>query len=144
MTRPRRLMGTPVTPSEETATAYVSWYGKGRHQAWQTPSGFFADLHDEFRFDLDGAASDENALLPEASTLTSPVPWTGRRVFCNPPWSDIASFLEYAPSAELAVFLVPARTNARWFHRAMDLGAEIIAMFIQGWLRDAGLIEDTR
>lgn len=28
-----------------------------------------------------------------------------------------------APAAELAVFLVPARPNARWFHHALKLGA---------------------
>lgn len=106
-------------------TAYVGWYGKGRYQAWQTPPDMFAKLHARYRFNLDGAASPDNALLLDASTADSPVPWTGRRVFCNPPWSDIASFLEYAPSAELAVFLVPARTNARWFHRALELGARV-------------------
>ena len=107
------------------ATTYVEWYGKARHQDWQTPPELFAGFHSEFQFDLDGAASDGNGLLPSASTMETPIPWTGRRVFCNPPWSDIASFLEYAPQAELAVFLVPARTNARWFHRALELGARV-------------------
>lgn len=44
-------------------------------------------------------------------------------MFCNPPWSNIAAFIEQAPQAELAVFLVPARTNVGWFHRALELGA---------------------
>ncbi len=106
-------------------TAYVDWYGKGRSQDWQTPPSFFQELHDEFRFDLDGAASPDNALLPEASTTSRPIAWHGRRVFCNPPWSDIPPFIEFAVFAELAVLLVPARTNARWFHRALDLGADV-------------------
>jgi hypothetical protein len=111
-------------------SVYVQWYGKARHQDWQTPPDFFAQLDNKYGFDLDGAASTENALLPDASTVEAQIPWTGRRVFCNPPWSDIASFLEYGPHAELAVFLVPARTNARWFHRALALGARV--EFFQG------------
>lgn len=105
--------------------SYIDWYGKGRYQAWQTPPDLFNKLHREYKFNLDGAASEENRLLPEASTVDQPISWRGRRVFCNPPWSDIASFVELAVFAELAVLLVPARTNARWFHRALALGAEV-------------------
>ncbi len=114
-------------------TTYVDWYAGDRVQEWQTPPDFFQSLHERFHFDLDGAASDENSLLPEGSTIESPVPWTGRRVFCNPPWSNIPPFIEYASLAELAVLLVPARTNARWFHRAVELGAEV--EFFKGKLK---------
>jgi len=103
--------------------AYVEWYGKSRHQNWRTPRSLFAELHAEFRFTLDGASEPGNGLLPLASTAQDPVAWDGHRVFCNPPWSNIAAFVELAPKAELAVFLVPARTNVRWFHRALALGA---------------------
>jgi len=104
---------------------YVGWYGKPRRQDWQTPLSLFRPLHEEFRFTLDGAAEDGNALLTTASTPERPVSWEGHRVFCNPPWSAIAKFIEQAPSADLAVLLVPARTNARWFHRAIELGAKV-------------------
>jgi len=83
---------------------------------------FFERLHARFMFTMDGAASEDNALLPLFSTAEYPQPWKGRRVFCNPPWGSIPQFLEYAPEAELAVFLVPARVNAKWFHRALELG----------------------
>lgn len=106
-------------------TAYVDWYGKERAQNWRTPALLFDPLHAEFAFDLDGAADDGNALLPEASTPTHPRDWAGRRVFCNPPWSNIKPFVELAATAEVAVLLVPARTNARWFHRALELGASV-------------------
>lgn len=108
-----------------TATGYVSWYRGQRLQVWRTPPDFFHSLHDEYHFTLDGAADNGNALLPRASTPTDPRPWIGERVFCNPPWSDIPPFVETAPSADLAVLLVPARTNCRWFHRALDLGATV-------------------
>jgi hypothetical protein len=105
------------------STRYVEWYGRARHQDWRTPRALFDELDAEFRFDLDGASSNGNALCAEGSTVERPIPWDGRRVFCNPPWSDIPPFVEYAARAEVAVLLVPARTNARWFHRALELGA---------------------
>lgn len=93
-----------------------------RDQAIRTPRPFFAALHLEYQFTLDGASSDENALLPRHSTKEAPLPWDGERVFCNPPWANVGPFLELAPAAELAVFLVPARVNSRWFHRGLALG----------------------
>ncbi len=104
---------------------YVGWYGKARRQDWQTPMSIFGPLHAEYGFTLDGAAEDDNALLNVASTPERPLSWQGHRVFCNPPWSAIAPFVEQATEADLAVLLVPARTNARWFHRAIELGAQV-------------------
>ena len=109
---------------------YIDWYGKGRHQNWRTPRSLFDALHAEFGFTLDGASEPGNGLLPLASTAENPVSWRGHRVFCNPPWSNIRPFVEQAPGADLAVFLVPARTNVAWFHRAIALGAE--PRFFQG------------
>jgi hypothetical protein len=112
---------------------YVSWYGGDRDQALTTPRVFFERWHAKFAFTLDGAADEGNGLLPRASTWRDPVSWKGERVFCNPPWSNIPRFVELAPDADLALLLVPARTNARWFHRALALGAQPI--FWQGKLR---------
>jgi hypothetical protein len=85
----------------------------------------FEDLNAEYGFTLDGAALAENALLPRYSTAIEPRSWRGERVFCNPPWSNIAPFIELAQDAELAVLLVPARVNSRWFHRALELRAKV-------------------
>ena len=104
---------------------YTAWYGKGRAQDWRTPQELFNKLNQQYNFTLDGAASNDNALLPKASTQDCPVPWTGERVFCNPPWSDIASFIPLAAQAEMAVLLVPARPNAKWFHAALASGARV-------------------
>lgn len=103
---------------------YVDWYAGGRRQNWRTPPELFDPWHDVYDFTLDGAAEPGNSLLERASTMESPLPWDGERVFCNPPWSNILPFVELAPSADVAVLLVPARTNSRWFHRALDLGAK--------------------
>lgn len=103
--------------------AYVGWYGHGRRQNWTTPRSLFDPLHAEFGFTMDGASEPGNGLLPKASTVENLLPWEGERVFCNPPWSNIPPFIELASAAEVAVLLVPARTNAGWFHRALELGA---------------------
>jgi hypothetical protein len=105
--------------------AYVDWYGGERKQNWATPPEFFAQIHAEYGFTLDGASEPGNGLLPKASTADAPLSWEGERVFCNPPWSNIKPFVELASAAEMAVLLVPARTNARWFHRALELGARV-------------------
>ncbi len=109
--------------SAAPAIAYVDWYAGSRKQNWRTPRALFDELHAEYGFTMDGASEPGNGLLPKASTVETPLPWTGERVFCNPPWSDIPPFLDLAAKADLAVLLVPARTNARWFHRAIALGA---------------------
>lgn len=105
--------------------AYVSWYGGERRQSWQTPPEFFDRLHAVHGFTLDGASEPGNGLLRRASTAEVPLSWAGERVFCNPPWSQIPPFVELAATADFAVLLVPARTNCRWFHRALELGAHV-------------------
>ena len=121
-------------------SSYVGWYGGKRTQNWRTPQSFFDSLNAEFGFTLDGASEPGNGLLTLASTAEAQIPWDGERVFCNPPWSNIAPFLEQAPRAKLAVFLVPARTNARWFHRALELGAQV--RFFLGRLKFQGGISN--
>lgn len=105
--------------------SYVSWYGGDRVQTWRTPPAFFDLLHAEYGFTMDGAATNDDSLLARASTPDAPRSWAGERVFCNPPWSKIPPFVELAAEADLAVLLVPARTNCRWFHRALELGADV-------------------
>ena len=107
----------------DVSGAYVDHYAQGRVQTWRTPRDLFDTLHYRFGFNTDGAASFEDKLLADFDDGDRP--WDGRRVFCNPPWSDIPPFIEKAATADLAVLLVPARVNARWFHRALALGARV-------------------
>jgi hypothetical protein len=103
---------------------------KSESVEWATPKGVYAELDREFGFDFDpcplGGMQDGLATLF--------VPWSGKRVFCNPPYDDIRRFLERAHEAELAVFLIPARTDTRWFHEiVLPKSAEI--RFIRGRLK---------
>ncbi len=102
---------------------YVSHYAGERRQDWTTPQAMFERLNETYHFDTDGAATAENSKLPDHLDLA--LTWQGRRVFCNPPWSFIPPFVEMAATADVAVLLVPARVNAKWFHRALDLGARV-------------------
>ncbi len=79
---------------------------------WATPRGVYEALDAEFSFNFDPCplGGDVDGL----ATLF--VSWEGRRVFCNPPYGDISRWLGRAREAELCVFLIPARTDTRWFH----------------------------
>ena len=81
----------------------------GGSDCWRTPPLLFKNLHREFSFSLDGAATEHDALLPRFTDDIHNQSWVGERVFCNPPYSDIPSFLLKAAEADLAVFLIPYR-----------------------------------
>jgi phage N-6-adenine-methyltransferase len=86
-----------------------------------TPPELFASLHRRFRFTIDAAALPYNAKLerfwtPDDDALEQD--WTGERVWCNPPYSDISPWVRKATlgGADLAVLLLPAnRTEQRWW-----------------------------
>ena len=98
---------------------------------WATPEHIYQRLNEEFCFTMDPCpiGGTEDGL----STLFKP--WCGERVFINPPYGPkIRKWLERAPEAELAVFLIPARTDTRWFHDLVVPHASEIR-FIKGRLR---------
>ena len=98
---------------------------------WATPIETYSALDKEFGFNFDPCPlhSEEDGLQ---------VSWKGRRVYCNPPYGPkIRSFLDKANEAELAVFLVPARTDTKWFHEiVLPLAKEI--RFLRGRLKFGG------
>jgi hypothetical protein len=80
---------------------------------WATPASVYEALNQEFGFNYDPCPL--GGTVDVLDPLTSD--WTGKRVFCNPPYGPaIVKFLERATEAELAVYLIPARTDTRWFH----------------------------
>lgn len=81
----------------------------GGSDCWRTPPLLFRNLHREYSFTLDGAATEHDTLLPRFTDDISRQSWVGEKVFCNPPYSDIPSFLVKASEADLAVFLIPYR-----------------------------------
>ena len=62
--------------------------------------------------------------------------WKGERVYCNPPYGAVAKWLMKAREAEAAVFLLPARTDTKWWHEYAMQADEI--RFIRGRLKFGG------
>lgn len=96
---------------------------------WKTPVGVYQDLDREFHFTMDPCplGGDQDGL----ATLF--MPWTGR-VFANPPYDRIAEFLGRALEPDIAVFLIPARTDTKYFHNVILPHAKEIR-FIRGRLK---------
>ncbi len=99
---------------------------------WATPRGVYDALNAEFRFDYDPCPL-EGRMIDGSAPLFSH--WKGRRVFCNPPYSKaLVPFLQRALEADVSVFLLPARTDTKWFHDIILPNAEEIR-FIKGRLK---------
>jgi site-specific DNA-methyltransferase (adenine-specific) len=117
---------------------------------WQTPVWLFNLLNEEFHFDVDVAANNENAVCrhfygpyPQIDSLvvdwTDPTPngnWKPRNFFMNPPYSghQINKFMAKAYRESLrgatVVCLVPVSSDTQWWHRNVMEAQEI--RFIEG------------
>jgi phage N-6-adenine-methyltransferase len=90
----------------------------------------FASLNDRFRFTVDAAATTANARLERFWTVDDDalmLPWTGERVWCNPPYSHPGRWVEKAWAEwdrmppELIVMLMPAnRTEQQWWQLLVE------------------------
>lgn len=99
--------------------------------SWATPQALLVGLNTEFGLTFDPCPLDgtENGL---ATLFTD---WEGRRVFCNPPYGrGVGEWLRRGLEAEIAVFLLPARTDTRWFHEIVIPNAKQVR-FIKGRLK---------
>ena len=101
---------------------------------WATPCEVKDALYTEFALNFDPCPLDGlvNGLAPLFCR------WDGKRVFCNPPYGpNLRAWLERGFEAEIAVFLLPARTDTRWFHDlCLPLAKEI--RFLKGRLKFGG------
>ena len=97
---------------------------------WETPDEVWRSLNLEFKFTYDPTP------LHGKDGLTHS--WAGERIYCNPPYSNIRSFLAKAllDKPQVAVFLLPSRTGTGWFHEYCLKASEI--RFIRGRLRFSG------
>jgi phage N-6-adenine-methyltransferase len=109
---------------------------------WATPPDFFAELDQEFHFDLDPCANSENHKTARYFTKEDDglkQAWGGSRVFCNPPygretglWVKKAYEEGHKPNT-LVVLLIPARTDTAYFHDYILGRSEI--RFVRGRLK---------
>ena len=97
------------------------------NQHWATPRALYLALDAEFGFTYDPCP-----LAPSGDGLATS--WKGKRVYCNPPYGrGVERWLAKAREAELAVFLLPARTDTKWWHEHAMKADEI--RFLRGRLR---------
>lgn len=105
----------------------------------------FDPLHERFRFTIDVAAAAHNAKCERYYSIEDDglaQDWTGERVWCNPPYSDIGPWVEKAHTsgAELVVMLLPAnRTEQAWWQDLVepyrDKPGGVRCEFLRGRLR---------
>jgi site-specific DNA-methyltransferase (adenine-specific) len=108
---------------------------------WSTPSELFDKLNKEFDFNLDPCSNENNHKCENYYTIKDDglsKNWGGYRVFCNPPYSNIAAWVKKAwrestKDNTLVVLLIPARTDTKYFHEYIYQRSEI--RFIKGRLK---------
>lgn len=107
---------------------------------WATPRELYKALDDEFHFDFEPCpmGGTENDL---ATPSTS---WTGKRAFvnCQSSGPGIAEWLERGLEADIAVFLMPARSNTRWLYNTVFPKAKEIR-FIRGCQKSGNAVNGT-
>lgn len=106
-------------------------------ETWKTPKVFYEKLDEEFDFDFDPCPSD-----PQFDGLS--IEW-GNSNFVNPPYGNvIGKWLEKAvdeqSKGKTSVFLIPSRTDTRWWHNYVMNADEI--RFIKGRLRFEGATDN--
>lgn len=116
-----------------------------RTDEWSTPQNMFVELHREFNFTVDAAASKDNAKCKryfDKETNGLMQNWAGETVWCNPPYGrQIGKWMKKAlvesrHPRTTVVMLVPVRTDAAWFHDYVYHRAEI--RFLRGRLKFGG------
>ena len=101
---------------------------------WETPPEFYKYLNDRYDFNFDPCP-----LKSEFNGLK--IKWYGN-IFINPPYSNTRKFLEKGlkekklKNADTLVYLLPSRTDTKWFHELILNKAEI--RFIKGRLKFSG------
>ena len=88
---------------------------RGVSANWETPPALFAQLHEEFGFTVDAAASAENTKVERYWSVADDglrQSWAGERVFAYPPSNDCEMWTQKAVAererAETIVMLLPA------------------------------------
>lgn len=95
---------------------------------WRTPK----ELYERF---MDGGYVDPCPFESEYDNLD--VDFGNVKMFINPPYSDIKRWVEFAirhhnKYKKEILFLVPSRTDTKWFHELLEYGVEL--EFIKGRL----------
>ena len=104
---------------------------------WNTPEWLYNKLDEEFDFDCDPSPPES-----ELSKFDGLKDEWGNRNYCNPPYGNeipkwIKKGYEEYKKGKLVVFLIPSRTDTRWWHDYIMKATEI--RFIKGRLKFVGV-----
>lgn len=105
---------------------------------WNTPKSLYEQLDSEFHFNFDPCPDSVEAEgLRKFDGLGE---WKERN-FINPPYSQVAKWIEHgykqSLKGKLCVFLTAARTDTRWFHDYVLAHAKEVR-FVKGRLKFNG------
>lgn len=115
---------------------------------WETPQDFFDMLDEYYSFTIDVAADKENTkckrFYSEKDDGLSKS-WDGERVFCNPPYSHTKLWIKKAheeikdaKKPSIFVFLIPSRTDTKWWHNYIMSDECSKVYFVKGRLKFGG------
>lgn len=119
-------------------------------QTVATPRDFLARVGDSFGgFDLDVCANADNAAaeryysLDERGENALVLPWDGQHNWCNPPFADIAPWVQHAYEQSCqpgytgqTTMLVPASVGSNWYLNWVYGKADVL--FLNGRLKFVG------
>ena len=110
----------------------MSVHFSSHRQDWRTPESIYSNLNEEFEFDFDPCP-----INPKMDGLY--IEW-GQLNFCNPPYKEISKWIqkgyEEFLNGKTVVFLIPSRTDTRWWHDYIMNATEM--RFIKGRIRFQG------
>ncbi len=141
---PLNLVAHMFFPDEVTVTMKPrpKFYGTSASFEWATPQYIFDQLNEEFDFTLDPCSSAGNHKCAKYFTIETDglkQNWDGERVFMNPPFGrNIGEWVKKLSESicPVAVALIPAKTDTKWFHKYVLEKAEIRC--IQGRVKYVG------
>ena len=111
---------------------------------WETPQYLFDALNSEFHFTLDPCANVFNHKCEKYFTKNENglnQCWKGETIFCNPPYGRKIGewvkkcYLHGINGDGIAVMLIPARTDTRWFHEFIYNKENVEIRFLKGRLK---------
>ena len=117
-------------------------FASSKTDLWATPQDFYDRLHEEFSFQTDVCATDENAKCANYYTAEMDglaQPWSGV-CWMNPPYGRtikawMRKALESSSHGATVVCLVPARTDTAWWH---DYAMKGEIRYVRGRLKFGG------
>ena len=125
---------------KNTKSAFSKALTEDMRSDWSTPPAVCRALDGEFHFTLDACARADNALCSlfftkEQNGLMQS--WRGHRVYCCPPsgrksfelWTEKSS-REALQKDTIVVMLLPASTDAGWFHKYILNQPGVVVRFL--------------